>query len=186
MRSIGFTRYGAVAAAGAAFLLFATLPARASEKVVHSFGSSARDGAFPLAGLINVSSKLYGTTSGGGAAYGTVFSVTPAGVEKVVYSFKGASARDGEGPPAGLIYLGGKLYGTTFLGGDYGDGAVFSVTPAGVEKVVYSFKGEAGRDGASPYAGLIYLGGKLYGTTSLGGTQDEGGNGSGTVFSVTP
>ena len=54
--------------------------------------------------------------------------MTPAGVEKVVYSF-GAKSGDGAAPYAGLIYLGGKLYGTTTEGGDYGAGTVFSVTP---------------------------------------------------------
>ena len=51
----------------------------------------------------------------------------PAGVKTVVYLFKGG--RDGAGPGAGLIEVGGKLYGTTPDGGDHGFGTVFSVTP---------------------------------------------------------
>jgi uncharacterized repeat protein (TIGR03803 family) len=56
---------------------------------------------------------------------------------------------------------------------------VYSVTPAGVEKVVYAF--QAGTDGYLPMSGLINVGGTLYGTTRNGGTS-----GLGTVFAVTP
>ena len=139
---------------------------------------------------------LYGTTSTGGAGgpavlnkgagCGTVFSVTPSGVESIVYSF-GAAANDADYPLAGLINVNGALYGTTYLGGVLtATGTVFSVTPGGVETVVYSFKG--GSDGAGPQAGSINVGGTLYGTTTTGGGQ--GGTscsgGCGTVFAITP
>jgi uncharacterized repeat protein (TIGR03803 family) len=48
-----------------------------TEKVLHSF-SDRPDGAQPLAGLIDVKGKLYGTTAQGGTyGYGTVFALTP-------------------------------------------------------------------------------------------------------------
>jgi uncharacterized repeat protein (TIGR03803 family) len=52
-------------------------------------------------------------------------------------------------------------------------------------KIVYSFAG--GSDGATPYAGLIYMDGTFYGTTELGGTtcSRTSSNGCGTVYSVT-
>jgi uncharacterized repeat protein (TIGR03803 family) len=56
---------------------------------------------------------------------------------------------------------------------------VFKVTPAGVAKILHSFG--SGTDGASPEAGLIDVGGTLYGTTEEGGAVDAG-----TVFKVTP
>ncbi len=136
------------------------------------------DGKLPDAALIKVGGTLYGTTTAGGANnLGTVFAVTPAGVETVVYSFKGGV--DGESPAGSLIDVGGVLYGTTYGGGAHNCGTVFKVTSAGAEKVLYSFSGTP--DGENPQAGLINVGGTLYGTTSGGGT----GN-SGTVFKVTP
>jgi uncharacterized repeat protein (TIGR03803 family) len=52
-----------------------------AETVLHSFGGPPNDGAFPVAGLLNVNGTLYGTTAGGGAygsyGYGTVFALTP-------------------------------------------------------------------------------------------------------------
>ena len=56
-----------------------------------------------------------------------MFSVTTSGSENVVYAFGGGS--DGAGPFAGLINIGGTLYGTTIGGGDFGHGTVFAVTP---------------------------------------------------------
>ena len=48
-----------------------------TETVLHSFQGSS-DGANPYSGLIQVGSKLYGTTSSGGAYNaGTVFSISP-------------------------------------------------------------------------------------------------------------
>jgi uncharacterized repeat protein (TIGR03803 family) len=153
-----------------------------AETVVHAF-QGGNDGSEPLAGLIDVGGTLYGTTSGGGEnGRGTVFDVTKAGVEKVVYAFKGG--KDGQFPQAGLLDVGGTLYGTTASGGGFdncdGDcGTVFSVTPSGAETVLYAFKGK--KDGGSPMAGLIDMGGTFYGTTFQGGTGTLG-----TVFSVTP
>lgn len=168
-----------------------------AETFVYSFRGGS-DGANPKAGLIEVGGSLYGTTVTGGnvtpfnnSGGGTVFSITTAGNEKVVYAFNGAgNPDDGASPNAGLINVGGTLYGTTELGGvasancPSGCGTVFSITPAGTETVVYSFKG--GSDGAFPRAALINVGGTLYGTTSTGGGTGCTGPGCGAVFSVTP
>jgi uncharacterized repeat protein (TIGR03803 family) len=90
----------------------------------------------------------------------------------------------------------GLLYGTTLNGSvNYcsqncqnndcylGCGTVFAVTETGDESVVYNFKGNfhnAG-DGTWPFAGLIWLNGAFYGTTSGGG----GTGNYGTVFTIT-
>src|SRR5580658_5696548 len=68
--------------------VFATTPSGA-EKVLHSFGETQSDGVLPWGGLINVGATLYGTTVNGGPACanlgcGTVYSVTPKGIEKVI------------------------------------------------------------------------------------------------------
>jgi uncharacterized repeat protein (TIGR03803 family) len=76
--------------------------------------------------------------------------IVPAGSFKVLYQFNGS---DGEQPEASLINVNGTLYGTTNYGGKYGSGTVFSITTAGSEKVLHSFKG--GADGSSPQSGLL-------------------------------
>jgi uncharacterized repeat protein (TIGR03803 family) len=147
------------------------------ETVLHSFGSSADDGAYPYAGLINVNGTLYGTTYSGGNGDGTVFSITLSGKEHVLYSFKYDPPGDGEFPYAGLLTVNGTLYGTTYKGGTNSIGTVFSITPSGTETVLHSFDGK--RDGSYPFAGLLNAKGTLYGTTREGGAD-----GYGTVFSL--
>jgi uncharacterized repeat protein (TIGR03803 family) len=146
-----------------------------------------------------VGGTLYGTTQTGGGTgceggvgCGTVFKVTPKGVESVLYSFQGGS--DGALPLGDLINVLGTLYGTTYGGGATGTGCanggcgtVFKVTLKGVESVLHSFQG--GSDGANPNAGLVNVGGTLYGTTTQGGDGTGAGcadGGCGTVFNVTP
>jgi uncharacterized repeat protein (TIGR03803 family) len=76
----------------------------------------------------------------------------------------------------------GNLYGTTPLGGAYGVGTVFQLTPAGTLTTLYSFCAEAGcADGQNPDAGLLLApNGDFYGTTAGGGN-----NGAGTIFKIT-
>jgi uncharacterized repeat protein (TIGR03803 family) len=103
---------------------------------------------------------------------------------KILHSF--GSTGDGTNPQAGLIAVGGALYGTTNQGGASGAGTVFKLTPPAsnggpwTEKVLYSFKGPP-NDGAQPFPGLIVENGALYGTTDVGGTSNFG-----TVFKLTP
>jgi len=169
-----------------ALVLTAAVPLLAqTETVLYSFGSQSRDGAYPLAGLImDAKGNLYGTTLYGGAySGGTVFELTPAGAETVLYSLWRRS-RDGHRPYAGLVMdEEGNLYGTTVDGGARSGGTVFKVTPAGKETVLYSFCSRSGcSDGYQPYAGLIQdTEGNLYGTTYQGGTHNYG-----TVFKLTP
>ncbi len=156
-----------------------------TEQVLYSFRGGSADGVKPLAAVIDVDGTLYGTTFSGGAnAYGTVFSVTMTGTEKVLYSF-GSGSEDGEYPEAGLIDVNRTLYGTTAYGGTNGDyGTVLSVTTTGTEKVLHSF---GGGDGAYPLAGLINVNGTLYGTTYTGGSFTCFHHlGCGTVFALTP
>jgi len=72
------------------------------EKVIYSFAGGT-DGMDPEAGLLRDSKgNLYGTTlSGGTTGWGTVYRVTAAGTEKVLYNFTGGT--DGGNPTASLI-----------------------------------------------------------------------------------
>lgn len=95
--------------------------------MLHSFGKGS-DGANPVAGMIDVSGKLYGTTQNGGAyKCGTVFGITTGGTEKVAHSF--GKYDDACYPEAGVTDVSGTLYGTTRSGGYSGYGTVFSLKP---------------------------------------------------------
>jgi uncharacterized repeat protein (TIGR03803 family) len=109
--------------------VFAVTP-KGTEAVVYSFGGYSGDGLQPYSGVVpDKAGNLYGTTWHGGAYnYGTVFKVTPKGVETVLYSFTGQS--DGANPLGGMFLdKSGNLYGTTQKGGAYGGGTVYRVTP---------------------------------------------------------
>jgi len=168
----GTTRSGGANGGGTVF----SITPSGTETVLHSFGASG-DGAGPAAGLIKVRGTLCGTTAYGGAnGDGTVFSITPSGTETVLYSFKGGS-EDGAYPEAGLINVKGTLYGTTVNGGANsgsgpGDGTVFKITRSGTETVLHSFGGSG--DGRLPYAGVVSVKDRLYGTTLEGGANSDG------------
>lgn len=117
------------------------------ESVFYRFCSrkNCADGYYPFAGLIqDARGNLYGTTLQGGAhcegsqnvGCGTVFKLTTKGEETVLHSFCGeTSCADGKLPYGGLMQdTHGKLYGTTYTGGDEkpchgGCGTVFEVSP---------------------------------------------------------
>ena len=148
--------------------------------VLYSF--NGKHGETPQAGLIQgKSGNLRGTTFGGGRyGAGTVFELKTNGKEKVLYSF--TNGADGGDPEASLVRdSAGNLYGTTRYGGAYSYyGVVFKLDTTGAETVLYSFTGAA--DGAIPDAGLVRdKAGNLYGTTSYGGSYDDG-----VVFKITP
>lgn len=161
--------------------------------VLHSFGDGSviNDGIRPKAGLIlGTNGNFYGTTYGGGsAADGTVFKITPSGVETIMHDFgEGGDTDDGEDPQASLTQgTDGDFYGTTDEGGSAtegtpdGFGTVFKITPSGVETILHAFCEDSDiNDGQNPSASLAEgTDGNFYGTTSLGGTADDG-----TVFEV--
>ncbi len=163
--------------------------ASGGENVLYNFCSlpDCDDGYRPRAGLIrDAEGDLYGTTYDGGPHDGgTVFELSPGGVETILYSFcyqKGC--RDGYYPHAPVIMdANGDLYGTTQYRGAYGGGIVFEVSANGAESVVYNFCEQANcADGSRPRAGLaLDAKGNLYGTTYYGGA-----NGQGVIFKLTP
>jgi len=175
-RLYGTTESGGVAN-GSEGTVFSITTSGYGEKIIYAFKGDNGDGEAPVAGLAVQDGVMYGTTGGGGTAYGgTVFSVTTAGSEHVLHSF--GSNSDGRSPQAPLLAYKGNLYGTTEYGGANAEGTVFEITPAGKEQVLHSFDGA---DGSAPVAGLVALGGTLYGTTSGGRSS-----GFGTVFALTP
>ena len=156
---------------------------------LHSFCSQSgcADGETPFAALIlGTDGNLYGTTLGGGGGHGdgTVFKITPAGALTTLHSFcLQSGCPDGEFPQTGLVQASdGNFYGTTILGGAYGNGTIFKMTPTGTVSTLYNVCSESGcPDGNYLYAGLIQAtDGNLYGIMDIGGA-----NGYGTIFKIT-
>lgn len=122
--------------------------------------------------------------------------------EKVLYSFQGLP--DGSVPVGAVVFdKTGNLYGATTEGGSSSCisvaqcGTVYQLAPPAkkgdpwTEIVLYVFKGNASKDGASPAGGLLIDSeGNLYGTTAYGGTGDcvllGTLMGCGTVFEMSP
>jgi uncharacterized repeat protein (TIGR03803 family) len=163
-----------------------------SYRVIHRFvGGSG--GTNPSSDLIYVNGLLYGTAAQGGLpqntgnGFGLVYSITTSGKIEILHDFAGGS--DGENPEAGLVDVGGTLFGTTYRGGPSGDGTVYRITTAGVEKVLYAFS-SAADEPSNPVGDLIALDGTLYGATYVGGGgtcfMSSGYNyGCGTIYSIT-
>jgi uncharacterized repeat protein (TIGR03803 family) len=153
------------------------------EHGIYSFQGGA-DSNDPTGSLTDVDGTLYGTTEGGYGTTdsGTVFSVTPYGVEKVLHAFTG-SENDGQYPTGSLIFARGKLYGTTEKGGATDKGIAFSITPLGQFELVHSFGSKYGGDGWYPTGGLAKFHGRFYGATFTGGDYScLGEDGCGVIY----
>jgi uncharacterized repeat protein (TIGR03803 family) len=155
-----------------------------TETVLYNFfyGAHCSDGELPHDGLImDPSGNLYGTATYGGdaAGQGVVFKLAADGTEKILYDFQG-SPNDGQYPYGGLLMdKSGNFYGTTVAGGPDNDGTIFKLAPDGTETVLHSFTNSAS-DGNEPMGSLVAdKAGNLYGTTSIGGSDDLG-----TVFTL--
>ncbi len=160
-------------------------------KVLHSFCRDCGEGWLPHAGLIlDAEGNLYGTTGAGGPKdCGTVFEFK----RRKVITLHAFCATDDDGniPVAGLTYAGqasgapydgtSPLYGATGDGGTHNLGAVFKLARNGKgkwkAKTLYSFCSlNQCADGLGP-SGEVALddAGNLYGVTSLGGSNSNGG-----------
>jgi uncharacterized repeat protein (TIGR03803 family) len=125
----GTTSAGGPSNDGTVFKISAT----GTETVLYSFKGGTADGAITAEGVIaDGAGNLYGITSYGGTNNrGTVFKISAAGTESILYSFAGG-ASDGSGPVGLMMDSAGNLYGTTSFGGAYcvsqgGCGTVFKI-----------------------------------------------------------
>jgi uncharacterized repeat protein (TIGR03803 family) len=170
----GTTSFGGVTGGGTVFSftsagVFATL---------HSFDCDV-DGCVPAASLLRATDgTLYGTTSAGGVnAAGTLFAITPAGALTTLHVF--GCGPEGCNPRAGLVLAtNGNFYGTTGGGFSFGQGTVFTITPAGVFSTLNTFY--CGEAGACLQDLVQATDGDFYGTSQTGGAHDQG-----TVFKIT-
>jgi uncharacterized repeat protein (TIGR03803 family) len=159
-----------------------------TETTLYNF-QGLNDGFGPGSGLVfDGAGNLFGTTPDGGAhSDGVIFELSPTKSGwryKMLHAFTGG--KDGAVGSLGtpLFDGAGNLYGVTELGGAYGAGAAYKLSPTqrGAWKltVLYDFKGTP--DAANPYGGLIFdKAGDLYGTTYFGGAT-----GMGAVFQLIP
>jgi uncharacterized repeat protein (TIGR03803 family) len=177
-----------------------------NETILYNFAGD--EGANPGAGLVfDAAGNLYGTTVAGGASTncgnnsgcGVAFELSPPAVsgdpwtETTLYSF--TAGKDGAMPSGSLTMdKAGNLYGTASQGGFHkglnsNNGTVFELSPpatsgdAWTETTLHEFGGKPSSDGSRPFGELLFLNGKFYGTTSMGGA---GTPAFGTVFSVVP
>jgi uncharacterized repeat protein (TIGR03803 family) len=160
-----------------------------TESVLYHF-TGGTDGNYPGYGdlIFDQAGNLYGTTQDGGYSggnqWGTVFELMPSNrgwTESIIYTFNVAS---GAGPLAGLVFdRSGNLYGTAQFYGPAGYGTVYQLTFSGSGWTEDTLFGFSLPYGATPIGGLIFdEGGNLYGTTTDGGPDGNGG----TVFELTP
>jgi uncharacterized repeat protein (TIGR03803 family) len=161
--------------------------------VLYTFPGGAR-GNSPRWRLIREASGLvHGVTQFGGdstcalgsSGCGVVFTLDAKGKERVLHTF-GKQSSDGEEPSGRLLDIASGLYGTTFYGGiknstcGFGCGVIYRAGNSKKYTVLYRFTG--GADGWIPTGGLTDDGaGNLYGTTTLGGSGNNG-----VVFKITP
>ena len=137
----GTTAYGGVYGGGTVFEIVKTASGYASTPTtLVNFNWS--NGAFPFASMsIDANGDLFGTTTGGGNGYGTVFEIAKtasgyAGSPITLVSFD-ATGSNGASPIGGLIPdANGNLLGVTRLGGAHGDGTVFEITGASADSAV--------------------------------------------------
>jgi uncharacterized repeat protein (TIGR03803 family) len=156
------------------------------------------DGGIPHGNVIfGPDGNLYGTNVRGGSQQygGVVYQLKPPAkpsgpwIEHTLHNF--GQGLDGDAPQGGLVFdRRGNLYGTTALGGRYGGGTAFELSPPShrgggwTETVLHSFG--LGTDANFPVAGLaVDKAGDLFGTTEYGGVfSSYCESGCGTVYEL--
>lgn len=146
-------------------------------------------GAYLYAGLtLGNDGSTYGVASSGGTnAAGTFLKLSTNGSLTLLATFgwkqtnsSGVNTNLTGANPEGKLALGadGSFYGTAYLGGLYGRGAVFRAATNGTLTALASFNGI---NGSNPEAGLTAgKDGNFYGATYGGGAS-----GNGTIFKIT-
>ncbi|MGC1373002.1 MAG: choice-of-anchor tandem repeat GloVer-containing protein [Candidatus Sulfotelmatobacter sp.] len=174
---------------GAVFELAPPSAAGYTEKIIHSFYGT--DGANPSSLAMDRSGNLYITTAYGGSPnwYGAVTELIKEGDgswgENILHRMNGQDGCYVVGPA--VFDDAGDLYAAAQTCAIGGMGSVFMLTPTETgpwaESVLhrFDFRFPNGEDGEQPYAGVLFRAGKVFGTTSGGGSYDEG-----IVFEITP
>lgn len=130
----GTTKRGGPFDGGIIFQLKPSLNGAWTERVLQYGGAGHGGGKrFMTDPVFDTAGRLYGTAAGGGKfGWGVAYRLTPTGAglwkEHVLHAFTGLS--DGGTPMAGVVLdVQGNVFGTTFTGGEAGNGTVFEITP---------------------------------------------------------
>lgn len=153
----------------------------------YSFQGPPNDGFEPafVDPVFDAAGNMYGTTTEGGAnGVGNVFMLVRSNGQWTSANIHQFDGFDGMYPQSSVtLDAQGNIYGTAWMGGPNGFGAVFKLTRSGdnwTEETLYGFPNSS--DGQYPVGGLVFdQQGNLYGTTYSGGV-----NGGGTVFELSP
>jgi len=182
----GATGDGGTHNLGAVFKLTRNGKGKWKAKTLYSFCSQAQcaDGLGPSGEVsLDGAGNLYGVTSFGGISNGgVIYKIAPTG-ESTLWKFCLGGCESGANPSGPLLRNEqGHLTGTT-LNTTSENGNVYEFDGGGIH-ILHTFCSPPDcTDGYAPSAGVVTAGGVLYGTTSLGGTG-ENGVGAGTVFQI--
>jgi uncharacterized repeat protein (TIGR03803 family) len=147
---------------------------KGAKAITHVANFAGTNGSSPLSGIrFDKNGNLFGTTSGGGSSgKGTVFEILKG--TTAIKSLGSLNGTNGQAPQAGVTFDSvGNLFGTAAIGGSSGNGTVFEIASGSTTlKAVASFNGNQGLFSRS--AVTIDKSGNLFGTTSGGGTFNDG------------
>ncbi len=146
--------------------------------------NQAYEGAYPSGGITAAPNGMYYCIAerGGFDNMGVIYEIDPvAGTNGVSATFNNTNggfadpySSPGANPAEMCLASNGKLYGLTSSGGVNSEGALFEFDP-GNNSLTLKESFDAATTGRSPGAGLMQASdGKLYGTTSFGGTNNKG------------
>ena len=154
--------------------------ARGSNAITTVASFNLTNGDDPQAGLtIDASGNLYGTTHQGGAYYsGTIFEIVSGSANITTLASYNPGTTDAGLIAAPTLDSQGNLYGTSLNGGASFLGSVFEIARG--SKVTTTLASFNGSNGWGPFAAVtLDASGNIRGTTSRGGTGDDG-----TVFEI--
>lgn len=169
----GCTRYGGTFATGTIFVFDPNTNEYSKIIDMNNTVGSQPWGSLVVAG----NQKMYGLARyGGNLQKGTIYEFDPStGLATKKVDFDGSNKG---GEPVGSLCVGndGMLYGMTSIGGIYGQGVLFKYDPdQDIFTKLHDFSGFGYGDGAQPKSDLIQASdGNIYGTTTYGGTNDQG------------
>ncbi len=173
----GMTTYGGSSGAG---VIFSFDPSTSIYIETKDFDFD--NGGLPYGSLMQASDGLlYGMTSTGGSRDdGVAFSFDP--ISSTCTKLNDFDGANGRNPYGGLIQANdGNLYGMTYSGGALNSGVIFSYNPTSSTHTKLKDFG-ANESGSNVSASLMQASdGKLYGTTTYGGSS-----GYGVIFSFDP
>lgn len=160
------------------------------ETVLYSFSSGTTTSIVGQVGslLRDPAGNLYGYAATGTVQ--TLFKLSTRGIFSTIYTFCSQSnCADGSAPyGTPIMDRVGNFYGTTSVGGAFGFGVVYKLTPQFAYTVLYNFTN--GFDGGTPTGKLVQNNsGAMYGTALSGGIVNDDTcfnyPGCGTIFQIT-